>query len=90
MMVTEMEHYKYVTNKKCEYYPCHQTDEDFFNCLFCFCPLYTLGETCGGNFTYSKKGFKNCSACSLPHRKDGYDFVKMRLAEVLQLAAKKE
>ena len=32
--------------------PCHKTVGESFNCLFCYCPLYALGDQCGGNFTY--------------------------------------
>lgn len=43
------EHYKFFQNRECEYFPCHKTnDPEHFNCLFCFCPLYALGERCGG------------------------------------------
>ena len=45
------EHYKFFQNKLCEYFPCHKTrNTDTFNCLFCYCPLYALGENCGGNY----------------------------------------
>ena len=48
-----MEHFKFFQNKKCEYFPCHKTkNEEDFNCLFCYCPLYALGDKCGGNFKY--------------------------------------
>ncbi len=53
------EHYKFFQNKKCEYYPCHKVDnQDEFNCMFCFCPLYMLKDTCGGNYKYTN-GFIN-------------------------------
>ena len=36
------EYYKFFQNKKCEYFPCHKgIPEEDFNCLFCYCPLYT-------------------------------------------------
>ena len=46
----ETRHYTFVQNRDCEFFPCHEgiAAEDF-NCLFCYCPLYTLGEACGGN-----------------------------------------
>ena len=35
-------------HKKCEYFPCHKgADPEDFNCLFCYCPLYALGDKCG-------------------------------------------
>lgn len=33
--------YRFFQNKECEYFPCHKTEnEEEFNCLFCYCPLY--------------------------------------------------
>ncbi|MBQ8740856.1 MAG: hypothetical protein IJY79_04835 [Clostridia bacterium] len=30
-------------NRECEYFPYYKTDNpDNFNCIFCYCPLYTL------------------------------------------------
>ena len=40
--------FRFFCNKECEYFPYHETnDPDNFNCLFCYCPLYALGEKCG-------------------------------------------
>lgn len=33
--------YRYFENRACQYYPCHKGIEEL-NCLFCYCPLYTL------------------------------------------------
>ena len=68
--------YKFFSNKDCEYFPCHDgVEEGSFNCLFCYCPLYVLGESCGGNFSITKKGIKDCSGCNFPHQKGNYDEV---------------
>jgi len=67
--------YTYFSNTACEYYPCH--DSPRINCLFCFCPLYTLD--CGGNYSVNSKNIKDCSACTLPHQEDGYDYVIKQL-----------
>ena len=40
--------------------------------LFCYCPLYTLGDKCGGNFRYLDNGIKDCSDCLYPHFKENY------------------
>ena len=41
----EGKEYSYFSHKKCEFFPCHKNaDPDDFNCLFCYCPLYALGE----------------------------------------------
>lgn len=46
------ENYRFFNHSACEFYPCHDMPAEDLNCLFCFCPLYRLGEDCGGNFTY--------------------------------------
>ena len=69
-----------VTKRDCPYFPCHpNADPDTVNCLFCYCPLYALGEDCGGTFRYTADGIKDCSDCLLPHKKEGFDHVIARL-----------
>ena len=52
-----MSHYDFFQNRECEYFPCHpNADPETFSCLFCYCPLYALGDKCGGNFTYTESG----------------------------------
>lgn len=68
--------FSFFSHKKCEYYPCHKgIEEKDFNCLFCYCPLYALGEQCGGDFTYSQSGKKDCSNCVIPHRRENYEYI---------------
>ena len=56
--------YSFTQHKTCEFFPCHETEHpEDFNCLFCYCPLYTLGSHCGGNFVYLDSGVKDCSNC---------------------------
>lgn len=84
-------HYSFFQNRDCEYFPCHQTAKpEEFNCLFCWCPLYALGEACGGNFSYTKSGVKDCSNCMVPHVKGNYGKIMDRFSEVAKLAARKE
>lgn len=84
-----MEHYKFFQNKECEYFPCHNTaDTEKFNCLFCYCPLYALGQECGGNFQYTKKGIKDCSHCLVPHGEKGYEHIQSGMKSVLQKCSK--
>lgn len=86
-----MSNYQFVQNSVCEYFPCHKTkDLDNFNCLFCFCPLYALGEHCGGNFCYTEEGIKDCSACLIPHRRENYDRIMEKMSLVMELAKKKQ
>lgn len=78
----------FFTNRACEYFPCHEgVDEGDFNCLFCYCPLYALGPDCGGDFSYTETGRKNCKECAIPHRGDsGTKLVVARYAQIAELA----
>ncbi|WP_172135127.1 cysteine-rich small domain-containing protein [Adlercreutzia sp. ZJ473] len=78
----------FFANRDCPYFPCHEgVDPDDFNCLFCFCPLYALGSSCGGRFAYVGDGVKDCSGCSLPHEgSNGNALVSARFAELAELA----
>lgn len=82
--------YRYFQNRECEYFPCHNCDGEDFNCLFCFCPLYALGENCGGNFTYTESGLKDCTNCLLPHKAGSYDYICSKFSEIAELSRKKE
>lgn len=84
-----MEHYKFVQNRQCEYFPCHEGVAcEEFSCLFCYCPLYALGDRCGGSFSYTENGIKDCSCCSRPHRRENYDRIMEKMGEVMELAKK--
>ena len=70
---------------ECEYFPCHATDRpEDFNCLFCYCPLYPLGERCGGNYSYTSDGIKNCNQCLFPHERHNYSEIVNRLRKISQ------
>lgn len=85
-----MSNYDFFQNTKCEYFPCHKTaDASAFSCLFCYCPLYALGEKCGGAFRYTDSGIKDCSECLIPHRRENYSMVCAKMKDVLELARKK-
>lgn len=82
-MSENKEHYRFFQNRECEYFPCHQgIDPEDFNCLFCYCPLYLLGEECGGNFRWLENGVKDCSDCLFPHRRENYDVISARWQEI--------
>ena len=84
-------HYAFFQNRDCEYFPCHTgLDPEEFNCLFCYCPLYCLGESCGGDFRYTKNGIKDCTDCIFPHKKENYALVNDRFPEIREKARKKE
>jgi len=83
------DNYKFFQNKECEFFPCHKMDEEKLNCLFCFCPLYMLGDKCGGNFKYLDNGVKDCSECNITHQKDsGYAYVMTKWYEVSEKTKK--
>ena len=63
--------YKYFIHQDCSFYPCPDRAE-WKSCLFCWCPLYLLD--CGGDFTL-KNNVKDCSACTIPHAAEGYEYV---------------
>ena len=80
----EGKRYSYFCNRECEFFPCHNADSDNFNCLFCYCPLYALGECCGGNFSYRPTGVKDCSACVFPHLRENYGAVVERFGNLVE------
>ena len=83
------QNYKFFNQKECEYFPCHKTnDPDNFNCLFCYCPLYALKDKCGGNFRYTEKGIKDCTNCTLPHRRDNYDYIIGKFKDIINITKK--
>lgn len=78
--------YAFFRNTACEKFPCHTgVPREAFNCLFCYCPLYALGERCGGNFHYTARGVKSCVDCDFPHVRAHYDAVLARWPELAEL-----
>lgn len=76
-------------NSECEYFPCHPgANEETFNCLFCYCPLYPLGKDCGGNFSYTDKGIKDCTNCLVPHGPKSADYIKKKFPELVERSNK--
>ena len=85
-----MANYDFFQHKQCEYFPCHEdADPEHFSCLFCYCPLYCLGENCGGSFRYTEDGIKDCSYCLKPHRRENYGAITKKMNQVLDLVKKK-
>lgn len=84
-----MANYDFFQNRACEYFPCHQeADPETFSCLFCYCPLYALGDRCSGNFTYTKDGLKDCSGCLRPHRRENYCDICKQMTAVMDMVKK--
>ena len=84
-----MDKYSFFQNKECEYFPCHKdVKEGEFNCLFCYCPLYALGDQCGGCFTYTDGGIKDCSNCIKPHIRDNYNKILEKMPQIMEMAKK--
>ena len=83
--------YDFVQNKRCEYFPCHEgVEREHFSCMFCYCPLYALGEECGGSFTYTADGVKDCSGCVRPHRRENYGQICDKLKLIVERTKKQE
>ena len=80
--------FAYYKNEDCIYFPCHEKEGEFFNCKFCYCPLYALGDQCGGAFTYTEQGIKDCSNCLKPHRPESYDAIMEKMPQLLEMAKK--
>ena len=90
MTKKDTENYKFFSHKDCEFFPCHKTgSEETFNCLFCYCPLYALGKDCGGNFSYTENGIKDCSSCLVPHSVGAYDHVMSKMGLLMEIAKEK-
>ena len=53
--------------------------------MFCYCPLYALKDRCGGNFQYTKSGVKDCSGCSLPHKRKNYEYIMDKFKEIQEI-----
>ena len=86
-----MSHYDFFQNRECEYFPCHLgADPEAFSCMFCYCPLYALGENCGGNFIYTKTGVKDCSGCLRPHKRECYSDITQKVGDVIKLVQKEK
>ena len=86
-----MSHYDFFQNRECEYFPCHAgADPEHFSCIFCYCPLYALGDQCGGSFCYTENGIKDCSNCLRPHRRENYEKICEKMSGILELARRKE
>ena len=90
MQELKTEIFKFFQHRECEFFPCHETnDEENFNCLFCYCPLYALGENCGGNFKYTEDGIKDCSDCLVPHKRKNYEYIMSKFRDIVEVARKK-
>lgn len=86
-----MSHYDFFQNRECEYFPCHTgADPETFSCIFCYCPLYALGDACGGCFTYTETGIKDCSRCLRPHKRECYEEITKKVSEIIKMIQKTE
>lgn len=84
-----MEQTRFFQHRACGCFPCHQgIPAEEFNCLFCYCPLYHLGEDCGGEYEYTEDGTKSCHRCRIPHHPDALDRLRPGLCRVLGEARK--
>lgn len=75
--------FRYFRNFQCRYFPCHEgIDPENFNCLFCYCPLDHI-INCGGDYTITKDGKKDCGKCVLPHIPENYGEVVAKVKKLL-------
>jgi Zn-finger protein len=80
----------FTQNRACPYFPCHQgIAAEEFNCLLCYCPLYLLGEECGGNFFYTPGGIKSCMNCTRPHDPKDWEQMMEMVKVVVERARKR-
>ena len=87
----EGKHFSFFQNRECEYFPCHSTDKpEDFNCIFCYCPLYALGDRCGGSFRYTEKGVKDCTGCMIPHVRGNFGRILEKYPLISELASRRE
>ena len=85
------ERFKFMSHRECEFFPCHKcANDENFNCLFCYCPLYALGDRCGGNFKYTEEGIKDCSDCMIPYSRKAFDYINERFDMISELARRKD
>ena len=75
--------HRFFNNHDCKYFPCHKAEApaNRFNCLFCYCPLYAMGDKCSGNFSFSGNGIKLCMDCYFPHKPESYDIIIEKLKD---------
>lgn len=77
---------RFFQNRACPHFPCHRgIAEEEFNCLFCYCPLYMLGSSCGGKWRRNAKGYKDCSGCTFPHFPEHYDQIRARYHDIMDV-----
>ena len=55
-----------------------------------YCPLYMLGDACGGNFTYTENGVKNCTDCMVPHTRNAVQYILKRWPDIAARAKKQD
>lgn len=73
---------QHIQRTDCPCFPCHDgVPREKFNCLHCYCPLYFADE-CGGDYTYTEDGLKDCTPCTKPHEEGGHEWVKKRILEL--------
>ncbi|MBE6493478.1 MAG: precorrin-3B C(17)-methyltransferase [Methanosphaera stadtmanae] len=57
-------------NSDCEYFPCHNDQE---NCTFCYCPFYPCADGSTGGKWITDKNVWNCKNCNWIHKDEVVD-----------------
>ena len=47
-----------------------------------------LPEEYKENFRYTEKGIKDCTNCTLPHRRDNYDYIIGKFKDIINITKK--
>jgi Zn-finger protein len=47
-----------------------------------------LKDKCGGNFIY-KNDIKDCTNCTIPHSKGGYDYIMSKMKEIIRIGSER-
>ncbi len=85
----EEKHYDFFQNKFANSTLSPGADPETFSCLFCYCPLYALGDRCRGASAIRQTGVKDCTHCLRPHVRENYGKIFGEDAGDLELAKKK-
>ncbi len=68
-------------NIGCEYYPCHNDQQ---NCKFCYCPFYPCGEGSTGGKWIKDKGVWSCEDCEWIHKDKTVECIQTKLPQIIE------
>lgn len=71
-------------NTSCEYYPCHECENESQYCDFCYCPFYPCGDGSTGGKWIKNKGVWSCEDCEWIHQKNTVECIRKGLNNILE------